>query len=116
MRDENHLNELLERLNTVRVILRAKCRHEGAGVVDEAMTQLRVLFDEAGDLRIRICELETEIDALRDDVYYEQDRRDEERERADELQLRLDEARAIEAGLRADLAGMSEHHWTKGHE
>lgn len=114
MRDENHLNELLDHLQTVRLMLRAKKLFAGADTVDEAATQLRILFDETGDLRIRIRELETENDALRDDIYYWQDRFEDERaetdtwrEMADELQLRLSEARAIESGLRADLKGMS---------
>lgn len=101
MRDEDHLNMLLDGLKLPISILRAKKFFGCVETIEECATQLRVLFDDVEDLAAQVAELsealrrvEQDRDDLREELYYAQDR--------------LDEARQIEAGLRADLKGMSD--------
>lgn len=113
--------DLMHALSKHAVVLARKGWYEMATDVDTAATKLRILQDDVEDLAAQVAELsaalrrtERDRDDLREEMYYVQDQRDDERaeralqeDRCEELQLLLDDARAIEAGLRADLAGMS---------
>lgn len=121
MRDENHLNELLAGLQGAIKRLRSDHSPEYAADVDEAATQLRVLFDDVEDLAAQLAEtterlrrVEEDRDYMREEFYIMQDRFEDERAEADRLrdeaneaQLRLDEALERESDLRKDLADMS---------
>lgn len=85
MRDEKHLNDLLDRLHTTHGLLKMKRFFANAENVDEAATQLRILFDDVEDLATRVAELTAENDRLREDLYYTQDRLDEAHESIESL-------------------------------
>ena len=76
MRDEDHLNELLTRLKAVVRTLRFDRMPMAMSAVEEAATQLRVLFDDCEDLAARLAEAEererTLLNEL-DDVRHETD-------------------------------------------